>query len=645
MSIAPPDEAVMKRVTEVLAGLDATYASDATIGRAEPPGGFDTAELPVLSMDEGVLARSSAAREPKVGRRPDLQLVSLLGEGGMGAVYSARQRALNRDVAVKRIRAGDVSEHTRTSLLTEARVMGALEHPNIVPVHALGVDDDGLPVLVMKRVEGVSWRVLLENADHPMWSELGGQNERGLPFHVRVLVSVCNALRFAHGRGVIHRDVKPDNVMIGAFGEVYLLDWGVARSLDTESDGRVVGTPAYMAPEMVVDPASADERTDVYLLGAVLHEILTGHVLHRGSTLAQVLCAAMLAKPRGRADYAESVPAILVDLCVAATHPDRSVRIASVETFRASLAAYDTHRASKEIAASALSKLDDAEQRAATVDRGLGDVDVGVLLAASRFGLEQSLQQWPDNDVARRGLQRCLERSCERELVLRNADVARALLATLPEDRPELVARVDELERELERTRNAVHEHARQTRDMDATVSAVPRLAFLAALMLVGTGMSTAAYLEEQRTGEMMSIAEQLQLDLSVLGFLTVGLLFARRRLLTNAFNRASWALWYIGCTAVTVSDAYLGHIGVDSREATPIGFGLIALVFTLGALTVSRPIGFVALTLWATALLSGVFPTAATLIATIGLFLSICVSMEITRRIARRAAEPRSAR
>src|SRR5262249_35011988 len=151
----------------------------------------------------------------------------------------------------------------------------------------------------MKHVEGVSWRDLLRDGAHPAWAKVGAPGEDRLVSHLQILMQVCNAVEFAHRRGLIHRDIKPANVMVGEFGEVYLLDWGIAARTGilaeasshlgesgAEPTPRMLGTPAYMAPEMLsrkVGPI--DERTDVYLLGATLHEVLTGRPRHVGSTL------------------------------------------------------------------------------------------------------------------------------------------------------------------------------------------------------------------------------------------------------------------------------------------------------------------------------------------------------------------------
>ena len=187
----------------------------------------------------------------------------------------AEQRSLAREVAIKTVK-DHAGERARDALCDEAVVTGLLEHPNVIPVHALGCDSEGRPLLVMKRVEGVAWRDLLRDPEHPAWATHAAAPEDRLAFHLDVLADVSQAAAFAHSRRIVHRDIKPENVMIGEFGEVYLLDWGLAVTAGRELEpGTLVGTPAYMAPEMV-GGGRVDGRTDVYLLGATLHEVLTG---------------------------------------------------------------------------------------------------------------------------------------------------------------------------------------------------------------------------------------------------------------------------------------------------------------------------------------------------------------------------------
>src|SRR5262249_17151056 len=153
---------------------------------------------------------------------------------------------------VKTLKEEESTRSAAESLLAEARLLGSLEHPNIVPMHCLAYDEKGLPLLVMKRVEGVSLAALLKDAAHPAWSRIMSAGGDRLATLLSILGNVCAALHFAHSRGIIHRDVKPDNIMVGAYGEVYLMDWGIATRLAVDASPErqrgVVGTPGFMAP-------------------------------------------------------------------------------------------------------------------------------------------------------------------------------------------------------------------------------------------------------------------------------------------------------------------------------------------------------------------------------------------------------------
>ncbi len=203
---------------------------------------------------------------------PSARLVfgATLGQGGMGVVRSGKQTALDRDVAIKTLRPDHRSGGEALKLLQEGWVTGTLEHPNIVPVHDLGLDGDGAPVIVLKRIDGIDWSRLMRD---------GGEVERRfgahdlLEWNLRVLLQVARAIEFAHSRALVHRDLKPENVMVGEFGEVYVLDWGIAVSLRpdetrlprAEAAVGIAGTPADMAPEMLGGEAPST-RTDIYLL-------------------------------------------------------------------------------------------------------------------------------------------------------------------------------------------------------------------------------------------------------------------------------------------------------------------------------------------------------------------------------------------
>ncbi len=224
-----------------------------------------------------------------------------IGKGGMGEVFCARQGSLQRNVAIKTLRHEDkLNTQQKAAFLREALTTGALTHPNIVPVHLFGRDEEGRLFIAMKRVEGRPWSDVLAAQSKTNAEAPEGAAESELAKNLEIFQKVCDAMAFAHGKGIIHRDLKPENVMIGAFGEVLVMDWGLA--LDVSEEERVgmgiardhasivAGTPAFMAPEMAL--GKMDEigmASDIYLLGAILHEILTGRPPHTGASLMATL--------------------------------------------------------------------------------------------------------------------------------------------------------------------------------------------------------------------------------------------------------------------------------------------------------------------------------------------------------------------
>jgi serine/threonine-protein kinase len=236
-----------------------------------------------------------AASEPDLSGTP-YEILGVLGCGGMGTVYLARDRSLDREVALKVVQfpEGDPGAAERT--LREARILARLEHPGIVPVHDAGTLPDGRTWYVMKRVRGSR---LDEHA-----------SSLSLPDRLRVVQRLCEAVAFAHANGVIHRDLKPENVMVGPFGEVLLMDWGVAKVEDGEARGTVLGTPGYMAPEQERGEIDRiDERTDIYGLGAILGFLLGEEEVPR--RLDAIRQRAMAVEP---AERYSSVPELAADL-------------------------------------------------------------------------------------------------------------------------------------------------------------------------------------------------------------------------------------------------------------------------------------------------------------------------------------------
>jgi serine/threonine protein kinase len=213
------------------------------------------------------LADATLSHLRDVADWPDLggryEVIRRLGRGGMGVVYLAFDRALDREVAVKLL-AGAVHDSAACDRLrAEAQILGRLEHPGIVPVHDVGALADGRVYYVMTRVRG-------KRLDEAVTAETS------LAERLEILLRICDAVSFAHAQGIVHRDLKPGNVMLGPFGEVLVMDWGVAKVLNTGAiDDAVVGTPGFMAPEQAGgDRNRVDARADVFALGAILHGLL-----------------------------------------------------------------------------------------------------------------------------------------------------------------------------------------------------------------------------------------------------------------------------------------------------------------------------------------------------------------------------------
>jgi serine/threonine-protein kinase len=255
-----------------------------------------------------------------------------LGKGSGGAVWLARDVALERDVALKLSRGGS------DALLNEARVLARLEHAAVPPVCAIGQSESG-PVVVMRRIRGVSLRELLGAPDHHLWSEWEmGSGDRNVAI-VEILARVAEALAFAHEEGIVHRDVKPGNIVVGSLGQANLVDWGIEVP-EGRPAAEVAGTPAFMAPEMVLGQP-LDRRTDVFLLGATLHAAITGEPRHRGETMMQLLHAAASPVPYA---YGRAVPRQLADLANEATAADPASRPPDALAFRDRLRAYRRDR-------------------------------------------------------------------------------------------------------------------------------------------------------------------------------------------------------------------------------------------------------------------------------------------------------------
>ncbi len=318
----------------------ASLVADATKQAETIPYSTDAGDL---RKRETQPRRSERPASPSQPPGPRYKIGELLGAGGVGLVTSALDRTIGRTVAVKTLKQGKESEpNASRRFIDEAHVTAQLEHPNIVPVYDMGWLPDGQPYYTMRIVKRQSLRDVLARADlkaqWPLVRLLGA------------FLQVSRALAYAHARGILHQDIKPENVLLGDFGEVYLADWGLAKpmrdggleipsrrgSVPPPSGGGVSsqtsGTPGYIAPEVLRHEPDVDERSDLFALGVVLYELLTGtHPFDVGAGAGAMILATIDRTPKRPRDLAPGCPLLLEDLCLKMLSKDRAERPRSAD--------------------------------------------------------------------------------------------------------------------------------------------------------------------------------------------------------------------------------------------------------------------------------------------------------------------------
>ncbi|MCU0674381.1 MAG: serine/threonine protein kinase [Myxococcota bacterium] len=526
-------------------------------------------------------------------RPPDARLVlkeTVLGRGGMSEVRLGVQVALDREVAVKRL-PDDHPLPIARELVREARIVGRLEHPNVVPVHDLVIDESGAPMLVLERIEGQPWSAYLADAaklaaDHGV--------EDPLRFHLQVLVQVASALHHAHQRGIVHRDVKPDNVMIGALGQVYLVDWGIAvdlrpEALDAYDPSVLAGTPVYLAPEMVLGER-VDARTDVYLLGATLYELLAGDPPHVAPTLRAIANRAVMSEPD---PLPASVPFDLAAICRRCLSRERDGRYESADAVRRDLLRFLERRESLELARRSkkdLEKLEAMSREALALppDQLIEDgpsLELQRLFGACRFGFEAARRAWPDNPEAQAGLERTTRAMLEIELARGNTRGATVLLAELENPTAELSARVAAAVAAAEAERHETRALAAFRRDLDPRVGRTSR--FRATLLFAAFWIGSPLVQHFATDPARDSHARGLAMSLVFLSLVALVAVVFRRALFSTRYNKQILA----AIAAIYAGELVFG-VGQTLMQVDPVQASVMDLA--LRAVTLGMIAGFV---------------------------------------------------
>ncbi len=555
---------------QALAATLATTNPEATI-RPRALDSTISADAVDITLPDEVARKASGELEPFAQR---LALGTTLGEGGMAVVRVATQRSLGREVAVKMMRP-DATDDASPRMLREAWITGALEHPNIVPVHDLGTDEQGRPMLVLKRIEGRPWSELIR--------------ECGLEWNLQTFVHVCNAIAFAHSRRIVHRDLKPANIMIGGFGEVYVLDWGIAVSLVDDGSGRLplakdctelAGTLAYMAPEMLGN-APLDERTDTYLLGAILFEIATGKPPHLCKTIETTIGSIRATPPV----LADDVPAELAAIVRRALAKASGDRYASADDLHAAVSGFLEHRGSAALAHEAGEQVNELERHLATdrSDASAHRVRTYQLFGQSRFGFQAALRAWPDNPAAREGLDRALTAMASYELDLGDARAASVLIAEITSPPAALTERLAVVERGAADREKRL---ARFEADADVNTSGVIRTCFLVLCGLVWCALPfVAGAFPALEVGHGMSI---LATSAMVGGIVAFGWV-TRGAMLQTAVNRGIFLTALLGVALHGLVEAVAWAIGLDMVLTHMISVGLWAGCTGIAAVFLDR--------------------------------------------------------
>lgn len=321
------------------------------------------------------------AKDPPETEFCEYEIGEILGEGGMGIVFGGRQAAMDRPVAIKMLRPQANSDKQRQKFLSEAILTGTLQHPNIIALHDLAVDQNDHLFYSMKRINGTPWSQSIDTMS--------------LDENLDVFLRICNAVAFAHSRNVVHRDIKPGNVMLGEFGEVLLMDWGLAvvlpedRPLSPDEYPGLGGTPSYMAPELAAgDFSKLGPQTDIYLLGSVLFQIVTGYPPHSGDSISEVVWNAANNEIESTTKQGE-----LISIAHKALATDPRDRFESATELRRTVRDFQVHSQSMYLT-----------RKARKMVKRAGRTNNYTLFANAVLTYEEAIDIWADNRKAINGL-------------------------------------------------------------------------------------------------------------------------------------------------------------------------------------------------------------------------------------------------
>lgn len=352
---APTREELLARHLDLASELAAFFVDQDRFARLAPP---------LRALVTSVRPAEPAGDPPPAGTRigyfGDYELLGEIARGGMGIVYRARQHSLGRVVALKMIRAVyTTSPADLRRFHTEAETIAALDHPRIVPIYEIG-EFQGQHYFTMKLIDGGNLTQRLDDVGLPHIDRKTGKDPQGRIWRheqvaerqaaiARLLVPVAEAVQYAHERGLLHRDLKPANILLDAQGQPFVTDFGLAKQLQEDpgltQSGAIVGTPSYMAPEQAAGrPHALTTAADVYSLGAILYELLTGRPPFRAETPLETLRQASEREPIRPSSLNPRVERDLETICLKCLQKDPGQRYASAQALAEDLQRYVEHQ-------------------------------------------------------------------------------------------------------------------------------------------------------------------------------------------------------------------------------------------------------------------------------------------------------------
>ncbi len=493
----------------------------------------------------------------------------VLGKGGMGIVLCGQQTMPSREVAIKKVL--KASGSYKRMLLQEAQITGQLEHPNIVPIHQIIQNDDDELLVIMKKVEGKTLLELLPTFQAAETFELPTTA-------LQYLLQICHALEYAHSQEIVHRDIKLENIMIGDFNEVLLMDWGLGMHLLNQigANPGVVGTPCYLAPEMLSGkPEDIDVRTDVYLMGATLHHLLVGEARHNKTKVRETLEQAQRSEP---IDYPNHVPSIFAEIMNKACARSKSKRYQSMMELREAIEEALEHWEAIKLTEQARQNFDQF-----TIDIAEFKLDVAQVsrnFLRIRTQLESAIDIWQDNQIAKETLKHLLMFMVDYYIDRLEISLAVSLFSDVKNPPDDLISRIKKAEREYQRLTEA-HERAQEYDPLQSKSGRKTLIVSLAAVsvLLVSFAGAYSYFVSPEVTTLRLVYTGSLVSVTCILG-----VFLGRKTLLSNKLGTQMARIFTVSSLLATLNH-WVGHMNNES----PAGIMTVDMFIMAGAYALMR--------------------------------------------------------